>query len=782
MGALVGLAACILWTASGRAEVVRLQIDRREPFAQGRAFGPSGPYEKLTGRLSLETAPENPANRRVVDLGLAPRNARGCVESQTDFFLLKPADPAKGNRRLFYEVNNRGNKLGLGALNDAGANNPTTAADAGNAFLMRQGYAILWCGWNGDVLGGGDRLPDRPITGPIYAEITVNQKASSQPFAWGNSDPYLAVELDNRSATLSMRPTRSAPAQEIPRDQWAFARWEGGKAVPDAKHLYVKQGFRPGWLYDLVYVGRDPRVTGLGLAAVRDVVSFFRHAKADSQGTPNPLAGAVDRAYVFGISQSGRLIHHFLYQGFNADERGRAVFDGALVHVAGGGKGLFNGRFVQTTRHGSHHEDNLFPSDFFPFASTPQDDPLTGRRGDALQQARAAGPVPKILFTQTSAEYWCRAASLLHTDVAGRRDLPLAPEVRLYFIAGAQHGVSSTPDRGIYQHPQNILDHRPALRALLVALDRWVSRGQEPPPSRYPRIADGTLVDLAAYRRAFPRLPGISLPESFYAPLRLDLGPRWETEGIADFVPPKVGPAYCTLVPAVDRDGNDLGGVRLPDVAVPVATYTGWNLRAAASGAEGMLGRWTGSYFPFPRTARARQQSGDPRPAVLERYPTQQDYLDRIGQIARQLVREGYLLEEDAERIAKVCANRRLWEGRGLESGLDAITKVRKDENTKHNDGGRMETTRPPPLAHACSDFGFSSFRDFVILFGLPVAGKEAMLVELYRQGRISHGELAEGNRSQAAKVAFRSAKVTLLSRSERRHSMPSHGHVASGP
>jgi len=718
MGALAGLAAWILWTASGRAEVVRLQIDRREPFAQGRAFGPSGPYEKLTGRLSLETSPENPANRRVVDLGLAPRNARGAVESQTDFFLLKPADPAKGNRRLFYEVNNRGNKLGLGALNDAGANNPTTAADAGNGFLMRQGYAILWCGWNGDVLGGGDRLliglpvarlPDRPITGPIYAEITTNQKAFSQPFAWGNSDPYPAVELDNRTATLSMRPTRSAPAQEIPRDQWAFARWEGGKAVPDAKHLYVKEGFRPGWLYDLVYVGRDPRVTGLGLAAVRDVVSFFRHARADSQGTPNPLAGAVERAYVFGISQSGRLIHHFLYQGFNADEQGRPVFDGALIHVAGGGKGLFNGRFVQTTRHGSHHEDNLFPADFFPFASTPQDDPVTGRRGDALQQARAAGPVPRIFFTQTSAEYWCRAASLLHTDVAGRRDLPLAPEVRLYFIAGAQHGVSSSPDRGIYQHPQNILDHRPALRALLVALDRWVTSGQEPPPSRYPRIADGTLVDLAAYRRAFPRLPGIALPESFYAPLRLDLGPRWETEGIADFVPPKVGPAYGTLVPAADRDGNDLGGVRLPDVAVPVATYTGWNLRAAASGAEGMLGRWTGSYFPFPRTARDRQQSGDPRPAVLERYPTQQDYLDRINQVARQLVREEHLLEEDAERIAKVCANRRLWAWRA------DWTRSRKRERAKARKRPAEEERRRRDRRRRHMRARISRFRPFAI-------------------------------------------------------------------
>jgi len=692
------------WGSLGLAEVVRVQVDRREPFAQGHAFGRSGPYDRISGRLHLEVDPDQVANERITDLKLAPRNDRGRVEFWTDFDLLMPADPKQGNGRLIFGVNNRGNKLLLGAFNNRGGNDPKTLADAGNGFLMRQGYTILWCGWNGDVLPGDNRLvmglpvaqqDGRTITGRLYAEIIVDdEQIQSQPFYLGSSNVYPSVSLDNAGATLTMRPDRSKPAVEIPRDRWAFGRWENGKLVPDPGHLYLTEGFRPGWIYELLYTSQDPRVIGLGFAAVRDSVSFFRYAAEDSRGQANPLAGAIQRAYVFGISQSGRFIHHFIYEGFNGDERGRAVFEAALPHVAGGGKGSFNHRFAQTTRYGSQHEENLYPTDVFPFTSVPQKDPVTGQEGDMLSQARARGPVPKIFFTQTSAEYWSRAASLLHTDVEGTRDLPLAPEVRIYFIAGAQHIVSGSPSPGMYQYQRNILDHRPALRALLVALDRWVSLGEEPPESVYPKIADGTLVDLPTYRTMFPPIPEVKLPQVMNRPLRLDAGPRYWSEGIADHVPPKAGPPYGALIPAVDEDGNAVAGIRLPEISVPLATYTGWNVRAAKHGAEGMLSRFIGAYFPLPPTPEHRRQTGDPRRSVLERYPTQQAYLDQVAQAAQALREKRLLLEEDVEAIRRKAAAEFLASGGSASSsffvannGNDAWSGTRAAPNAPGDDG-----------------------------------------------------------------------------------------------
>ncbi len=663
-----------VWAACpGHAEVVSVQIDQRQVFADGHAFGETGPYERIQGRLHFEVDPEHAANDRIIDLHLAPRNERGRVEFWSDFDLLIPVDPQKGNGRLVKGINNRGNKLMLGAFNNRGGNNPQSLADAGNGFLMRQGYAILWCGWNGDVLPGGNRLvmglpiakqDGQTITGRMYAEIIVDNPVQSQPFYWGNSDIYPSVSLDNADATLTVRPNRSEPAIEIPRDRWSFGRWEQDKLVADPRHVYLKDGFRPGWIYELIYTAKNPRVTGLGFAAVRDAVSFFRYAAEDSHGWANPLADAIEYAYVFGISQSGRFIHHYIYEGFNTDSHGRAVFDGAMPHVAGAGKGSFNHRFAQTTRYTSQFEENLYPTDVFPFTSVPQTDPETGEEGDMLRRARARGPVPKIFFTQTSAEYWSRSASLLHTDVAGKVDLPLDPDVRIYFISGAQHVVSGSTSPGIYQYPRNILDHRPVLRALLVALDRWVSHGEQPPPSAYPEIADGTLVDLPSYRSMFPAIPDVETPQVMNQPRRLDAGQRYWTEGIADHVPPIVGAPYGALVPAVDGDGNAIAGIRLPEIEVPLATYTGWNLRAAAHGGEGMLSRFIGAYFHFPVTDDERADAGDPRPSILERYPTKQDYLDQVARAARELRDRRLLLDEDVQAIQQRASSANFWDRR----------------------------------------------------------------------------------------------------------------------
>lgn len=651
-----------VWTGAGvaPADEVRVRIDRREVFASGQAFGGTGAYEILEGRLWFQTDPEAPANARVVDLKLAPRNADGMVESWQDFFLLAPVDRSKGNGCLLYDVHNRGNKLALWTFNDGErTNDPATAAHAGNGFLLREGYALLSTGWSGDVVADDTHrllagLPvargegGAPVTGRNHVEISVDAPARSQPFygsPWGTSAAYPAISTDHAGAVLTMRPRRSEPAMEVPRGKWAFGRWEDGRVVPDATSLYLQDGLRPGWLYDLVYTARDPRVSGLGLAGLRDAVAFFRH----HAGGDNPLAGAVDRAVIFGVSQSGRLANHFLHEGFNVDAAGRRVFDGALIHVAGAGRGLFNARFGMATVYTTAHRGHLAPADVFPFAPVTVTDPLTGESGDSLARLRAADAVPKIFYVQTSTEYWNRAASLLHTDGEGKTDLALDPAVRLYLIAGTQHLDGGPTDPGICRHPRNPLKHRgPLLRALLTGLDRWIADGTEPPASRYPRIDDGTLVTLEAFRGQFPAIPGVEPPTMLNRPLRLDPGPRWRDEGIADVVPPRAGEPYATRVPAVDADGNEIAGIRLPEIAVPDATYTGWNQRADL---PGVLSDLDGGYFVFAKTKAERLASGDPRLSVEERAAGAPERKERIAAVLRELQAGGYLLEEDVKRL-----------------------------------------------------------------------------------------------------------------------------------
>ena len=337
------------------------------------------------------------------------------------------------------------------------------------------------------------------------------------------------------------------------------------------------------------------------------------------------------------------------------------MFEGALIHVAGAGKGGFNHRFRMLTDTGNSHEGHLSSSEFFPLAPALQTDPVTGESGDTLARARASGHVPKMIFTQTSTEYWNRAASLLHTDVEGREDIALPPEVRVYLVAGAQHLGAGDGTPGICQQPGNTLNDRgPILRAMLVALNDWVSNGVAPPPNRHPRIADDTLVDLPSWR--FPRIPGVNLPTRYYEPLRLDFGPRFHTEGIADTIPPMTRSPYRTLIPAVDSDGNDTAGIRLPEVAVPLGTFTGWNLRAAAFGAEGVLAPFEGMMIPFAQTKAEREKSGDPRLAVRERYPTREAYLKRMTDAAYQLKRDRFLLDDDVAAILQKAADRKLWD------------------------------------------------------------------------------------------------------------------------
>ena len=654
---LVLLAALLAGLARPlEARVERVEILERGPLAGGMAFGEVGAYERISGRLHYAVDPDDPANARIVDLGHAPRDARGLVTFAGDFLLLRPKDLARGNHRLLYEVDNRGNLGMLAFFDDAPwSNDPKRAADVGNGFLLRGGYSLLWSAWNWDVLPGDGRLQielpvateaGAPITGPVAAEFVLMRPAPTAAFMWGDSRGYPPVDLEEPGARLTVRDTPTGARTLIPRDRWRFA---------DPTRVSYDPGFVPGRIYEVVYTAREPRVVGLGLAAIRDSLSFFHFDAADGSGTPNPLAsgGAPDAqaALAFGISQSARVLQHMLFEGLHVDEAGRMVFDGALIHVAGGGKGSFNHRFAQTTRHPSELEDQQYPVDFFPFTTTPETDPVTGATGDVLARARAMRALPKLFYTMTSTEYWTRSASLLHSDVLGKADLPLAADARLYMFDGAQHGNWRLPTRGPYRNCGNPLDHRPPMRALLLALDAWATRGQAPPASVFPKLADGTLGSVGDYRRAFPAIRGVPLPHRNLQPPRLDLGPRFASQGIADKQPPDFGPPFITAVPQPDADGNDRGGIRLPAIAVPLGTYTGWNLRRPEVGAADDLARWSGSFLPFARSEAERRAAGDPRPSLEERYRSRADYEAKVKGAAEALVRAGFLLEADVAAI-----------------------------------------------------------------------------------------------------------------------------------
>jgi len=481
----------------------------------------------------------------------------------------------------------------------------------------------------------------KPITGKIYSEIISysNNITYSHQVVRDDSIVYEPVTELKPQASLTMRQYRWKEPVEVPRDHWSFARFENGKMIPDPGYIYIKEGFKPGWLYDLVYTGKDPKVTGFGMAAIRDVVSFFKYEKGDESGYENPLVDVIDYVYAWGHSQSARLLYHYVYQDFNGDEKKRMVFDGIISNCGGGGKGLFNSRFAQTTRHGSHHENNLFPIDVFPFNTVEQYDPATGESGDGLARARKSGFLPKMFFINTTTDYWTRAASLLHTNIEGNKDSGIDPNVRMYFIAGRQHVDSRIGIIG---------------RALLTALDQWVSQGVEPPDSHIPKISNGSLVTLEAYLNALPDIPGIRRPPSFYNPYRLDLGPRWDTEGIADNVPPKTGPQFVALVPQVDEDGNEIIGVQLPEIAVPLASFTGWYMRSPLF--SNTLRINVGRIWPFPGTAEERKKTGDPRRSIEERYPTKADYIFKVTKSLLELNRKRFLLDEDVPNLLKQAA------------------------------------------------------------------------------------------------------------------------------
>jgi len=649
--------------------ITKIDIHRREPFAEGYEFPITGAYEKLVGKVHGEVDPKSPLNRVIVNLDKAPTNSRRRVEYSADVYILKPVDMSRGNGKIFFDPPNRGGKHILALLNDAPSNNdPSTLKDAGNGFLMRQGYTIVWGGWHGGLSGKNFVVMDVPvaknkgkdIVGVVRTEIVADEAGVfSMPLS---ADPriasYEAATTDKSTASLTVREKSYDARIAIPSSDWEFAAYEkdsAGKEVirPSTTDLYLRSGFKPNHIYEFIYAAKNPLVLGLGLAAVRDTVSFLRYEKKDKAGNPNPLAadknhGGMSRAYAWGRSVSARFIRDFVYHGANEDESHRQVFEAVCPYVAGGGRMFLNHEFARPVTSSQQHNDQPDP-ELFPFAYNVMKDPQTGRKDGILKRPRTD---PYVMHVQTSTEYRQKRGALAHTDGKGK-DVPVPEKVRIYVISSAPHRFAPglVPKRYNSQNLTNPLPHGEVLRALMVAMDRWVCEGTPPPASQYPRVKDGTLVSSKQKDTGFPNIPGVRYTALYNRQLFLDYGADLQHGKITVHPPKQIkNGEYKILVTKVDVDGNDLAGIRLPATRVPLATYTGWNLWCEGLAEDELCGLF-GSYIPFARSKEERTQNGDPRLSLEERYKDHHDYVQKVSRAARALVEERYLLPEDAEKI-----------------------------------------------------------------------------------------------------------------------------------
>ncbi len=637
--------------------ITGITIAAVEPFAEGKSFGAAGAYVRVRGIARGTLDPTAPENAGIVDLDKAPRTAAGLVEYATDFFMLRPAMPRQGSGVLVYDVTNRGSKRILQLLDDVPANDPIavndpkTARDAGLGFLLGRGHSIVWSGWDPGAPrannGLGADFPvavenGRPVTGRIRDEFHVATRGPAELMVRRLS--YPVASLDQPAARLVVRDRESDRRRDIPREEWEFVDARSIRLLPDGR------AFEPFKIYELWYEATEPKVLGIGFASVRDLVSFLRHDHTAADGTANPLAAddatsrdaGVRHALAFGVSQSGRFLRHFLELGMNSDSAGRRVFDGVFSHVAGAGKVFANHRFGMPGRTATQHEDRLYPENWFPFGNAMVADPFSGKTGAILTGAPSD---PLVIETNTATEYWQKGASLVHTDPSGRSDAELPANVRVYLIAGTQHGgrPGADPRPGPCVNPRNPHSATPALRALFHALEEWVTRGVAPPPSRVPSLAAGTAVKAATLR--LPRVKDFALPSGIN-----QIAPP------VDWIdPPEDGPSwfYETFVAAVDNDGNEVAGIRLPPIAVPLGTYTGWNVYRAQ---PGELCDRDGSLIPFARSRAERQAADDPRPSLEERYTSRAAYVAAVTAAAAALVAERLLLPADAEAFVAAAA------------------------------------------------------------------------------------------------------------------------------
>jgi len=657
--------------------VVNFQIISRRRFAEGASFGEVGAYEQVDARVTFAVDPDHEVNAAIVDLELAPRDADGCVRFTSELSLLVPAKAGAGNGRLLVDVVNRGRPRAVQAFNrifdgdppgDSVLSSTLLTSQAGDGFLMRHGYSVASIGWQWDVpadpallhLEAPHALIDgRAIRGQTAIEIRPHRPERTRLLANRVHVPYPAADLEQADARLLVRDWEDGPDTELPRSAWRFARETEGGVQPSGEHVFLESGFVPGKIYQLVYEAEGAPVVGCGLLALREIASFLRAPSA-----ANPAEG-FERVYGYGISQTGRMLRHFMYLGLNVAEDGSVAYDGLLPHVAGGRRGEFNHRFAQPSQQSLPGFGHLFP-----FSDEPSADPYSERTEGLLDRLRATGPaaMPKVIYTNSGAEYWRGDGSLVHIDPAGDEDVELAPETRVYSFAGTQHQPGTLPpdtvaggDGARPRYPRNTVDYRPLLRAALVNLDAWVSEGAEPPPSRHPRLGDGTAVTRADVLASLWSVPGLERPdpERLWVVRTTDLGPE-AAEGIGRY-PVEEGEAYPALVSALDGSGNERAGLRLPDLTVPLATHLPWNVRDPESGAPEQIVPMIGSSHYFGLTRLGREAEGDPRPSLEERYASRADYLAQVEAAAHALAADRYVLEEDVATLVADAAERWEW-------------------------------------------------------------------------------------------------------------------------
>ena len=640
--------------------ITRLEVTSRTTAFDGMAFGSVGAYEKLRGKATGELDPNDSRNAVITDLALAPRNANGRIEYSMDFYILKPVDLVKGNHKVFMEVNNRGGKL-FGSLNQSsGGNDPTTAAHAGQAFLMKQGYTMVWNGWDPSAPAGNDNLTitlpvaknadGSSITGRSY-EYIVFDNATTQSATLA----YNAASTDKTTATLTVRDHLTDTPTAIPATGWQYA---GPRSI---QLLPVGTAFKQSAIYEFTYTAIDPVVAGIGFAATRDFLSFLRTATVDTLNNPNPLAGDVTRVLGFTVSQPGRYLNDFVWLGFNEAKKDVKAFDGVLNWIAAGtGIGL-NYRFAQSARTERNRQNHLYPEAPFPFAFATLTDPFTGKTDGRNRRCELTNTCPKFMSANSANEYWVKTGSLVHTDTSGN-DIADPQNVRFYLFSSTEHtGAGSPPNSpGVCALARNTIDPNPGLRALLVALDQWVD-GTPPPASMIPRRSDGTAVfstttvnsplGIGVVPQAglgWPNIPGVLYDGLITVRNRFNFGPQFDA-GILSIQPPTAtGQVYPSFVSKVDADGNELAGLRLPPVAAPVATYSGWAHRATAfGGPDGCES--SGQTIPFVRSAADRLASGDPRLSLQERYGTHAGYVMAVTSAANSLRFQRLLLPADVD-------------------------------------------------------------------------------------------------------------------------------------
>lgn len=654
--------------------LVRLEIVAREPYEGGVGFGDVGPYERIDAVAHYAVDPEAAANAAIVDLAQAARDDEGRVRFNGDVVVLRPVEPSSGNRMALIDIPNRGRRTMTGLFNRAVPDvPPQRRIPVGDGFLMRHGFSLLWCGWQWDVPRSEERMgldaplvlgsDGKPVTAWMQLRVQLPDDVGSVPLTdqhvgpIGNHEPIPTVDVDDAEAKLYVRDELHAAPSLVARDRWRFGLASRDEVHSDPRHLWVEGGIRAGRIYDLVYRAASCPVAGAGLLAARDLAAFVRSERAD-----NPLAGSVDRVLLTGVSQTCRFIRHLLYLGLDVDELGERAVDGALGLVGGGRRGEFNHRgaqpSVQPTPSFGHR---------FPFADTAQDDPRTGRRDGLLDRVAAADDPPKLIFVDTAAEYWRGDASLAHTHVVDGTDVDDAPFVRRYLYASTQHasGLAELTDCSLSgargANLLNMVDYTPLYRCALVNLVQWVCDDVSPPPSAVPRWSDESAVSREDVLKQLSAIPSLALPDPAELPVMsaLDLGPDSE-RGIGRFPAEPFGAPYPCAVSALDADGNETAGVRMPDVSVPVATHLGFNPRHVDSGGAGQIIDYFGSSVPFPRTVAEREQLGDPRASLEERYASIAHYEAAVRAAAQELVDDRLLLPEDVELCVRLARRRYL--------------------------------------------------------------------------------------------------------------------------